>query len=651
MTKAHLNAAATILAALLVAVAATAQAPRFEDVTEAAGVVDWTPSFGAVFADVDNDGDDDLLVSRHGASPVLYLNLGGARFINASNLLVPTSGDRHGLLAVDLDNDGDRDLVLVGGGADGVGRGNINFTMRNRLADTGKLRFDDVTGASGLAEPSEFRSRAMLPFAAAGGRSVDLYLVGKRRQGLTNLLFGASDPGTLHYRPVVDDGLSQAFSSEGMDVFVDLDRDGAQDLLIVNDSRLRVLRNLGGRFVPWPTVLEKVRRVTTVAVGDLDNNGFPDVLVGTRSVETGSDHVISAAGRIHFLVAGGGGADTQDHFTLRENGGAVEVDLTFKHGLVADDPSMVFVGAEARNPPSAHFTVDRAGAAGAPSATAPGLYLWFDAANATWHVVCRYQGEATYRGSIVADRITDVTMLDGERVEPVPTSDRLFANHGGVLEPWPGAPSLGHTGETAAAVLVDLDNNGHVDVVLARRGEAGAHNGQPLILANRGTGFDEQADNDLVSSDDDLYAADQLIAGLVNDDGLPDLFTTNGWGLRPGNEGPFKLFRNVTPQAGHSLILDLVGRQSNRDAIGAQVELFEEAADGRRLGYREIGGFNRSQSSRLLHFGLGAHDAPVRVEVRWPSGIRETLLLAVDQRHTLTEPPVGPRRSGARVQP
>jgi hypothetical protein len=311
----------------------------------------------------------------------------------------------------------------------------------------------------------------------------------------------------------------------------------------------------------------------------------------------------------------------------------------------------VFIGAAMRSPPSVHFSVERADALGAPTASAPGLYLWFDAVTATWHVQCRYQGVAAYHGSIVADQIAAVTVLDGEQVEPVPTSDRLFANHGGMLEPWPVAPSLSHTGETAAAVFADLDNSGHVDVVLIRRGEAGAHNGQPLILTNRGTAFDEHADNDLVSPDDDLYAADQLIAGMVNDDGLPDLFTTNGWGLRPGNLGPFKLFRNRTAGAGHYLILDLVGQRSNRDAIGAQVEVFEEPANGRRLGYREIGWFNRSQSSRLLHFGLGAHAAPVRVEVRWPSGVRETLLLAPDQRHTVTEPPVGPRRGGERVKP
>jgi enediyne biosynthesis protein E4 len=57
-----------------------------------------------------------------------------------------------------------------------------------------------------------------------------------------------------------------------------------------------------------------------------------------------------------------------------------------------------------------------------------------------------------------------------------------------------------------------------------------------------------------------------------------------------------------------------------------------------------------SQSSRTVHFGLGDDPAIDRVEIAWPSGIRETLnSVPVNARHDIVEPnPLETRQDGTR---
>ncbi|MGH9464833.1 MAG: ASPIC/UnbV domain-containing protein, partial [Thermoanaerobaculia bacterium] len=71
------------------------------------------------------------------------------------------------------------------------------------------------------------------------------------------------------------------------------------------------------------------------------------------------------------------------------------------------------------------------------------------------------------------------------------------------------------------------------------------------------------------------------------------------------------------------LELRLIGKGSGRDAFGARAVV---EAGGRRL-YRELrsGGSYLSQSEALLHFGLGGAARIERLEVRWPSGLRQAL--------------------------
>ncbi|MBV9434770.1 MAG: CRTAC1 family protein [Acidobacteria bacterium] len=83
--------------------------------------------------------------------------------------------------------------------------------------------------------------------------------------------------------------------------------------------------------------------------------------------------------------------------------------------------------------------------------------------------------------------------------------------------------------------------------------------------------------------------------------------------------GPARLFRNITPAAGHWLAIKLTGTRSNRDGIGAKAIV--TLADGRKL-YNHCStsvGYG-SSSEPLVRFGLGKDAGVKQLEIRWPSG-------------------------------
>jgi hypothetical protein len=83
------------------------------------------------------------------------------------------------------------------------------------------------------------------------------------------------------------------------------------------------------------------------------------------------------------------------------------------------------------------------------------------------------------------------------------------------------------------------------------------------------------------------------------------------------------LLENESPGPGSWVRLDLLGRRSNRGAIGAVVEV---AADGRTITRQVKGGgsYLSSNDPRLL-VGLGRAARIDRVVVRWPSGARSEM--------------------------
>src|SRR5262249_50918244 len=108
-----------------------------------------------------------------------------------------------------------------------------------------------------------------------------------------------------------------------------------------------------------------------------------------------------------------------------------------------------------------------------------------------------------------------------------------------------------------------------------------------------------------------LHLGRGLAVGDLDNDGLSDVVIISQ------NE-PLIYLHNQTTEAGHSITLRLEGVRSNRDGVGARVEL---VAGGRRqVSQRFGGGSYLSAGDPRLHFGLGAATLVSRLEVRWPSG-------------------------------
>ena len=88
--------------------------------------------------------------------------------------------------------------------------------------------------------------------------------------------------------------------------------------------------------------------------------------------------------------------------------------------------------------------------------------------------------------------------------------------------------------------------------------------------------------------------------------------------------GQVRILRNVSPGGNHWILLKLVGTRSNRMGIGAQIRI--ATPDGRTQ-WNEVTtavGYASSSDSRA-HFGLGANRTIKEMEIRWPSGVKQTL--------------------------
>lgn len=118
------------------------------------------------------------------------------------------------------------------------------------------------------------------------------------------------------------------------------------------------------------------------------------------------------------------------------------------------------------------------------------------------------------------------------------------------------------------------------------------------------------------------------VADIDGDGDLDVVFASSG--------GLPRLLRNEQHTGHHWLRLRLHGRPSNRDAIGAEIVV--AIGDERRFATVMPTRSYLSQSERIVTLGLGTHGTVERLEIRWPSGLRQTLTqVAADQLLDVTE--------------
>jgi hypothetical protein len=171
--------------------------------------------------------------------------------------------------------------------------------------------------------------------------------------------------------------------------------------------------------------------------------------------------------------------------------------------------------------------------------------------------------------------------------------------------------------------------NGHIDDTVRNiRGNIG-YAQAPQLFLNDGTGkFRDVAAE--VGGGFDLPKVGRGLAYVDFDrDGDLDLLMTT-------NNGPAYLFRNDLPNGNRSVRFRLVGKKSNADGIGAVVRIFcGEVMQSRMV---RGGSSYLSQSELPVTFGVGRRDRVERVVIEWPSGRSEEFKdLAVGKAYACTE--------------
>jgi len=142
------------------------------------------------------------------------------------------------------------------------------------------------------------------------------------------------------------------------------------------------------------------------------------------------------------------------------------------------------------------------------------------------------------------------------------------------------------------------------------------HYREPMLLVrNTGKGF---VDVSLSSGEvfKQAWVARGMATGDLDNDGRIDAVVTT-------NDGPAYVLHNETPTENHWILLKLVGHQSNRDGIGAEVKV--TTASGQQFATVSTASSYLSSSDKRVHFGLGKEKNVESIEIRWPSGIVQTL--------------------------
>jgi len=192
--------------------------------------------------------------------------------------------------------------------------------------------------------------------------------------------------------------------------------------------------------------------------------------------------------------------------------------------------------------------------------------------------------------------------------------------------------------------LFDYDNDGWKDLLIAQGHDLDTiektypnlRYREPMLLARntggRFTDISEQAGSVFRQP----WIARGMAVGDLDNDGRLDAVVTT-------NDGPVHILHNESGTTNHWLLLKLIGHRSNRDGIGAEVTL--TSASGSQYATVSTASSYLSSSDKRVHFGLGKEKVVQKIEVRWPSGLRQTLKdVASDQILEVNEPtsPPGP---------
>jgi hypothetical protein len=212
-----------------------------------------------------------------------------------------------------------------------------------------------------------------------------------------------------------------------------------------------------------------------------------------------------------------------------------------------------------------------------------------------------------------------------------------------------GNMSLLHSGWSLR--FMDYDNDGWKDLLITQGHDMDniqvvsprlRYREPMLLVRNVGGKF---VDVSSISGDifNEAWVGRGMAIGDIDNDGRIDaVVSTNG--------GPAHVLLNRTVTDNHWITLHLTGHKSNRDGIGALVKL--TTAQGSQWVTLTTSSGYLSASDPRVHFGMGASAVADSIEIRWPSGIVQTLTnVKGDRQVQVDEPAVSTPSAAASPSP
>ena len=173
--------------------------------------------------------------------------------------------------------------------------------------------------------------------------------------------------------------------------------------------------------------------------------------------------------------------------------------------------------------------------------------------------------------------------------------------------------------------FVDLDNDGWLDLFVANGhvypgmdelNERTRYLQPKEVYRNLGDGSFVNVAPDLEGDLMTPLSARGAAFGDYDNDGDVDIVVINF-------NAPPSLYRNDGGNLNRWITFRLVGDTSNRDAIGARVEI--DVGERTQIGEVRSGGSYLSHNDMRIHFGLGQAPSVDAVRIHWPSGMTEVL--------------------------
>ena len=615
----------------------------FQNATNNSGISYVGKSWGAAWADFNEDGYPDLWVTNHQDTGNLYLNQGDGTFTEITNSVfpIPESGDTHTAAWADFDGDNDLDLVQV------VDGGSISVQLYVNEAGILTNEADDLL----VNNPGSFLGRGVLWF------DYD-------RDGLLDIVVNAAPLKNLGTSSTIFRQTESGFEFVGIDTVFDAPSVlttgfGIISDLTGDDNFELILRDLDTPFIVYDTTSIPFQDVTntllpTLPSGNKDNNIDSDLiaadfngdllvdLFSTQKLRNRSDlgQVDSNSGKAQFFIN-----NEEEGIEFKSNG-----DLTFNflgQGGVRSGAfrpvslDNIYIGSNGINPTDNEFTLspddpDVQGILDRTPGTDSGIYLGYDSAAQQWQLFFSSPNRA--RQSVVFQSTEEITELAAIGFDPEESNlpPRLFINTEQGFSDRSEEAGFNNPISGVNAVAGDFDNDMDVDIYVVETGSAA--NRENILYDNQGDGTFVTIPNAGGAAGSSLGLGDSVTTVDYNRDGFLDLFLTNGaWppiGLtevNPGGEsldgdtfddGPYQLFQNEGNN-NNWLQIDLQGVTSNPEGIGAKI--FATAGEVTQLREQNGGFHNKAQNSQRIHFGLAENSQVDLLEIRWPSGVIQQL--------------------------